>query len=118
MFATEYRLSDGDEDAIASAVDDYRSAVGHEELTASEGDFATRLACSAIGVGVAELRDSELQWICDYITFPVRSLVWHERPHGRTTCGTCGRAWDDDKVTSMTPAPAARCPFEAFHHAS
>lgn len=31
------------------------------------------------------------------------------------TCGTCGRSWDDGKVTSMTPAPAARCPFEPFH---
>jgi hypothetical protein len=30
-------------------------------------------------------------------------------------CGTCGLAWDDDAVTSMTPAPSARCPFEPFH---
>lgn len=32
-----------------------------------------------------------------------------------TTCGTCGLTWDDGIVTSMTPAPSARCPFEAFH---
>jgi hypothetical protein len=31
------------------------------------------------------------------------------------TCGTCGLTWDDGRVTSMTPAPSARCPFEAFH---
>ena len=31
------------------------------------------------------------------------------------TCGTCGRSWDDAVVTSMTPAPSARCPFESFH---
>lgn len=31
------------------------------------------------------------------------------------TCGTCGLTWDDAIVTSMTPAPAARCPFEYFH---
>lgn len=31
------------------------------------------------------------------------------------TCGTCGRSWDDDIITSMTPAPGARCPFEPFH---
>lgn len=31
------------------------------------------------------------------------------------TCGDCGLSWDDDAVTSMTPAPAGRCPFEAFH---
>ena len=31
------------------------------------------------------------------------------------TCGTCGLTWDDGKITGMTPAPSARCPFEAFH---
>lgn len=31
------------------------------------------------------------------------------------TCGTCGRSWDDAIITSLTPAPAARCPFEYFH---
>lgn len=30
-------------------------------------------------------------------------------------CGSCGRSWDDAVVTSMTPAPSARCPFESFH---
>ena len=30
-------------------------------------------------------------------------------------CGTCGRAWDDDKATSLTPAPSGRCPFEYWH---
>jgi hypothetical protein len=30
-------------------------------------------------------------------------------------CGTCGRWWDDAVVTSMTPVPSGRCPFEAFH---
>lgn len=31
------------------------------------------------------------------------------------TCGACGRSWDDALGTSMTPAPAARCPFEDEH---
>ena len=31
------------------------------------------------------------------------------------TCGDCGLSWDDRATTSMTPAPAGRCPFEAFH---
>jgi len=31
------------------------------------------------------------------------------------TCGSCGLSWDDSIVTSMTPAPSARCPFEYFH---
>ena len=30
-------------------------------------------------------------------------------------CGSCGLLWDDGIVTRMTPAPAARCPFESFH---
>jgi hypothetical protein len=31
------------------------------------------------------------------------------------TCGYCGLSWDDGKITSMTPAPSGRCPFEYFH---
>lgn len=31
------------------------------------------------------------------------------------TDGACGLTWDDSIVTSMTPAPSGRCPFEAFH---
>lgn len=31
------------------------------------------------------------------------------------TDGYCGLSWDDGIITSMTPAPSARCPFEAFH---
>jgi len=41
-----------------------------------------------------------------------------EVPHefvGSTTCGTCGRSWDDFISTPVTPAPAGRCPFEYDH---
>ncbi len=31
------------------------------------------------------------------------------------TDGSCGLSWDDGIITSMTPAPSARCPFEYFH---
>lgn len=31
------------------------------------------------------------------------------------TCEECGRSWDDETPTSMTPTPGGRCPFEAFH---
>jgi hypothetical protein len=31
------------------------------------------------------------------------------------TCGTCHRTWDDAHVTSVTPTPSARCPFEHWH---
>ena len=33
----------------------------------------------------------------------------------KATDGSCGLSWDDSISTSMTPAPAARCPFEQFH---
>jgi hypothetical protein len=42
----------------------------------------------------------------------------HSAPRSFThpaTCGTCGRTWDDGHVTSVTPAPSARCPFEGWH---
>jgi hypothetical protein len=44
--------------------------------------------------------------------------VHKNRGEGMTaiaTCGNCGLSWDDSIVTSLTPAPSARCPFEGFH---
>lgn len=38
-----------------------------------------------------------------------------ERTPGAATCGTCGRSWDDDHSTGVTPTPAGRCPFEDDH---
>lgn len=34
---------------------------------------------------------------------------------GMAYCGHCELWWDDNKVTSLTPAFGARCPFEPFH---
>ena len=48
-------------------------------------------------------------------SWPVQPLKAGDKVPGRTTCGACNLSWDDDKVTSMTPAPSARCPFERFH---
>jgi len=31
------------------------------------------------------------------------------------TCGSCGRSWNDALMTSWTPAPSGRCPFEYWH---
>lgn len=31
------------------------------------------------------------------------------------TCGTCGRSWNGALITSRTPAPGARCPYEGIH---
>lgn len=39
----------------------------------------------------------------------------HGVPWNWTTCGTCGRAWDDTKSTDITPTPGGRCPFEHWH---
>jgi hypothetical protein len=47
--------------------------------------------------------------------FPVRMLDDDDDSPGRATCGTCDRSWDDSVSTSMTPTPAGRCPFEAYH---
>ncbi len=47
--------------------------------------------------------------------WPVQPLDDDETPPRRTTCGHCGLSWDDGIITSMTPAPSARCPFEMFH---
>ena len=47
--------------------------------------------------------------------FEVQPLKSGEEAEYKATCGTCGLSWDDGKVTSMTPAPSARCPFETFH---
>ncbi len=50
---------------------------------------------------------------------PVRPLrvgtKAYAKATGLTTCGTCGRHWDDDIVTGITPAPSGRCPFEYYH---
>lgn len=56
------------------------------------------------------------------VDFPVRPIDPDNLPdktpfEAFATCGTCGRTWDDSAVTSMTPVPSGRCPFEAFHDA-
>lgn len=47
--------------------------------------------------------------------YEVQPLKPSQEAKDKMTCGTCGLSWDDGKVTSMTPTPAARCPFEYFH---
>ena len=48
-------------------------------------------------------------------SFAVQPLKPGEPAESRATCYQCGLSWDDGKVTSMTPAPSGRCPFEHFH---
>lgn len=40
--------------------------------------------------------------------------AWNEAPGHWARCMICGRAWDDDKSTDLTPVPSGRCPFEDF----
>ena len=49
--------------------------------------------------------------------FPVRpaEIPVPDVHHAFATCGECGLSWDDTIPTAYTPAPSARCPFEAFH---
>lgn len=47
--------------------------------------------------------------------WPVQPLDPGATAKGKATCGVCGLSWDDSIITSMTPAPSARCPFESFH---
>ncbi len=46
---------------------------------------------------------------------PVQPLKPGQKAERPITCGHCGLSWDDAISTSMTPAPAGRCPFEYFH---
>lgn len=47
--------------------------------------------------------------------WPVQPLTPQEQAVAKASCAWCGLSWDDGKVTSMTPTPSARCPFESFH---
>ena len=44
----------------------------------------------------------------------------YDAPYGRervetATCGQCGRSWNNARISELTPAPSARCPFEYAH---
>lgn len=60
------------------------------------------------------LEDQEIEYDDRDVRF-IEDPVESKLPRGWATCGTCGRAWDDERVTSWTPAPAGRCPFEYDH---
>lgn len=47
--------------------------------------------------------------------WPVQPIELEDEAKQHATCLTCERSWDDGVITSMTPAPSARCPFEDFH---
>ena len=47
--------------------------------------------------------------------YPVKPLKEGQAAKDKCTCGTCGLSWDDAIVTSITPTPSGRCPFEHFH---
>lgn len=39
----------------------------------------------------------------------------YDEPFSVATCGACGRSWDDDRASGLTPTPSGRCPFEYEH---
>jgi len=51
----------------------------------------------------------------EYVEMPF--VDFRTLPAGWAQCMTpsCGRSWNDDKSTSVTPVPAGRCPFEHDH---
>ena len=51
----------------------------------------------------------------DHPVQPLYTDEEREAARDLATCGDCGMSWDDGVATEMTPAPAARCPFETFH---
>ncbi len=51
----------------------------------------------------------------DHPVQPLRRGRHAQNWRDEATCGYCGLRWDDGKITSMTPAPSARCPFEYYH---
>lgn len=81
-------------------IKDYLAEAFHFALTAEIDAYAASLT------GAADIPAD----------FPVQPLQAGQTAKDRATCGTCGRSWDDGKSTSMTPTPAGRCPFEAFHN--
>lgn len=80
-------------------------------------------ACAALGrkplVQEDEEEDEEKEEFAEVpADFEVKSLITHaERAAAKEPfqCGKCRRWWDNAVVTSYTPAPSARCPFEAWH---
>jgi hypothetical protein len=48
-------------------------------------------------------------------SFKVQPLKRGQPAKDKATCGHCGLSWDDGIITSMTPVPSARCPFEYYH---
>lgn len=45
----------------------------------------------------------------------IEELITREPMKLPTTCGHCGRTWDDAVITAWTPTPSGRCPFEYDH---
>ncbi len=59
------------------------------------------------------MESSRVVWVkvWDVVTRRTKMVKNHS---GIVTCNDCGRSWDDTIVTGVTPAPAARCPFEGM----
>lgn len=75
--------------------------------------IAERLAAALFGQLADEADEDDGEDVPD--DYPVTVLGDDDAASDRATCGDCGRSWDDAVITSTTPVPSGRCPFEAFH---
>lgn len=96
--------------------------VVHYEIEADSAEDAEEWCCECGDRDQAccEVSDRYATRITDTVEeipadHPVQPLGPDDPAECRATCGHCGLSWDDGKVTSLTPTPAARCPFEWFH---
>lgn len=74
--------------------------------------------CDECGKIDADDRPDEIEIPADFPVQPVPNDEAQQRAvDGEciATCEGCGLSWNDSIPTSYTPAPAGRCPFEAFH---
>lgn len=69
--------------------------------------WATWNKHTRIGI-LQRIPGAELRW-------DIAPLVGHAPVVEIHQCGHCGRRWNDAAISSITPAPAGRCPFEYEH---
>lgn len=92
--------------------DDILSTPGvYAAVVIMDHDNATEDETPDAGWAVARL----VEVPASYPVRPLTTFAEREAAGDEVTCHECGRAWDDSIVTSMTPAPGGRCPFEVFH---
>lgn len=114
-----------DRDAPAAPVDNRDGACGLTECECDNTHEANDTVCRFCwSKGRRKWSDPELveglpavpaDWPVQPIEFMSDEYHAARADGALAQCGTCSRMWNDAESTSMTPAPAGRCPFENFH---